>query len=144
MEELNSSTSPGWGWSVGGTTSSPVGMIPTTGRVNTSTASTPPAIMAPMAAGVTGVWVGRSISPAHTSSPICRMCCQGAAASWRTAFSPSHSTSSIITTASFPSGRGSPVSTTVNCVGSRVTGVVSVAPKVSAAATAMPSMAQAG
>ena len=100
--------------------------------------------MAPMAAGVMGVRAGRSISPAHTSSPICRTCCQGAAASWRTALSPSHSTSSIITTQSVPSGSGSPVSTTVNRPGARVTGVVSVAPKVSAACTAMPSMAQAG
>ena len=53
MEELNSITSPGPGSAVGGTTSSPVGMMPTTGPASTSTSSTPAASMAPMAAGET-------------------------------------------------------------------------------------------
>ena len=79
MEELNSMMSPGFGSVQGGTISSPVGMMPTTGLAITSSASTPPAIMAPMAAGVTSMKLGRIISPAQTSSPIWRMCCQGAA-----------------------------------------------------------------
>lgn len=53
-------------------------------------------------------------------------------------------TSSTITTASQPSGMGSPVSTTVKSPSERTTGVVSVAPKVALAARAMPSMALAG
>lgn len=69
---------------------------------------------------------------------------QGAAA-WRMTACPSaKTTSSTMMTASCPSGRGSPVSTTAYCSGARETGVVSLAPKVSAAVTAMPSMAQAG
>src|SRR3954452_15064375 len=48
-----------------------------------------------------------------------------------------------MTTASKPSGRGSPVSTTTNAPGSRNTGVLSLAPTVSAARTAMPSIAEA-
>ena len=79
MEELNSTMSPGFGSAVGGTISSPVGMIPTTGRRSTSASSTPAASMAPMAAGEMTAREPRIISPAHTSSPICRMCCQGAA-----------------------------------------------------------------
>ena len=46
-----------------------------------------------------------------------------------------------MTTASQPSGSASPVSTTVNA--GSVRGAVSVAPKVSAARTAMPSIAAA-
>ena len=46
-----------------------------------------------------------------------------------------------MTTASQPSGIGSPVSTTVKRPARSVTGVVSVAPKVSAAHRATPSMA---
>ena len=118
--------------------------MPTTGLASTSTSSTPAASMAPMAAGEMGVWPGRSISPAQMSSPIWRTCCQGAAA-WRiTAWPCVNTTSSTMMTASRPSGRGSPVSTSVYCSGERDTGVVSLAPKVSAARTAMPSMAQAG
>ncbi len=79
------------------------------------------------------------------SSPICRMCCQGTAAAWRrTEPSSCPTTSSAITTASQPSGTGSPVSTAVNASAPSVTGVVSVAPKVALASRAMPSMAQAG
>src|SRR3954463_12398040 len=48
-----------------------------------------------------------------------------------------------MTTASKPSGSGSPVSTTTYALGSRCTGVLSVAPTVSAARTAMPSIAEA-
>ena len=48
-----------------------------------------------------------------------------------------------MTTASKSSGSGSPVSTTANVPGSRKTGVLSLAPTVSAARTAMPSMADA-
>ena len=55
MEELNSRMSPGFGSAQGGTISSPVGIMPTTGLRMTSTSSTPPAIMAPMAEGVTSV-----------------------------------------------------------------------------------------
>ena len=44
-------------------------------------------------------------------------------------------------TASQPSGIGSPVSTTVNCASESVTGVVSVAPKLSRAQRATPSIA---
>ena len=70
------------------------------------------------------------------------MCCQGAAAPWiMTDPSPWGTISSTMTTASQPSGIWSPVSTTVNRSGARTTGVVSVAPKVSAARRAMPSMA---
>ena len=46
-------------------------------------------------------------------------------------------------TASQSPGIGSPVSTTVYCPPESVTGVVSVAPKVSRACTATPSMAEA-
>ncbi len=48
-----------------------------------------------------------------------------------------------MTTASKPSGSGSPVSTTTYAAGSRKTGAVSLAPTVSAARTAMPSIAAA-
>ena len=80
MEELNSMMSPGLGSAQGGMISSPVGMMPTRGLQITGISSTPPAIMAPMAEGLTSIWAGRIISPAQTSSPIWRMCCQGAAA----------------------------------------------------------------
>ena len=142
MEPLNSRMSPGLGSVQGGMISSPVGMIPTTGLRITRSSKTPPAIMAPMAAGVTVICPGRIISPAHTSSPIWRICCHGAAAAWMVMEPSSFFTrSSTMITASRPSGTGSPVSRTVNCSGCRVTGVVSVAPKVSLAQTATPSMA---
>src|SRR3954467_3158308 len=48
-----------------------------------------------------------------------------------------------MTTASRPSGSGSPVSTTTNAPLSRKTGVLSLAPTVSAARSAMPSIAEA-
>ena len=80
MEELNSRMSPGFGSAQGETISSPVGMMPTSGRARTSSSVTPPAISAPTAAGDTSVKPGRIISPAQISSPIWRMCCQGAAA----------------------------------------------------------------
>src|SRR3954469_9905377 len=48
-----------------------------------------------------------------------------------------------MTTASKPSGSGSPVSSTTYAPASRCTGVLSLAPTVSAARTAMPSMAEA-
>src|SRR3954451_8850016 len=48
-----------------------------------------------------------------------------------------------MTTASTPSGSGSPVSTTTYAPGSTNTGVLSLAPTVSAARTAMPSIADA-
>ena len=88
------------------------------------------------------MWLGRIISPAQTSSPIWRICCQGAAAAWMV-MEPSafFTMSSTMITASRSSGMGSPVSSTINCSGLRVTGVVSVAPKVSFAVTATPSMA---
>ena len=142
MEELNSIMSPGLGSEQGGTISSPVGMIPTTGFARTSTSRTPPAIMAPIAAGVISISPGRIISPAQTSSPIWRMCCHGAAGAWMVTEPSSFRTiSSTMITASQPSGMGSPVSTTVNCPSRRVTGVVSVAPKLPFANNAMPSMA---
>ena len=142
MEELNSRMSPGLGLAQGGMISSPVGMMPTTGRRMTSSSSTPPAIMAPMAAGLTSMKPGRIISPAQISSPIWRMCCQGAAAAWMVMLPSSFFTmSSTMMTASQPSGIGSPVSTTANCSGVSVLGVVSVAPKLSAAWIATPSMA---
>jgi hypothetical protein len=51
---------------------------------------------------------------------------------------------SIMTTASYPGGMGSPVSTQTICEPTaRLTGEVSVAPLVSAARTAIPSMAEA-
>ena len=80
MVELNSMISPSPGSARGGTISSPVGMMPMTGLRKTSTSRMPAASMAPMAAGVMRAWEVRSISWAHTSSPIWRMCCQGAAA----------------------------------------------------------------
>ena len=46
MEELNSTISPGFGSALGGTISSPVGMMPILGRRSTSTDSTPAASMA--------------------------------------------------------------------------------------------------
>ena len=142
MEELNSRMSPGFGSAQGGTISSPVGMMPTTGFASTSASSTPPAIRAPMAAGVISMKLGRIISPAQISSPIWRMCCQGAAGAWIVTLPSSFLTSSsTMMTASQPSGMGSPVSTSVNCPGRSVTGVVSVAPKLSRAKSAMPSMA---
>ena len=70
------------------------------------------------------------------------MCCQGAAAAWMVMEPSSFLTmSSTIITVSRSSGMGSPVSSTMNCSGLKVTGVVSVAPKVSLAFTATPSMA---
>src|SRR3954466_2418680 len=48
-----------------------------------------------------------------------------------------------MTTASKPSGSASPVSTTTYALGSRCTGVLSLAPTVSAARTAIPSIAAA-
>ena len=61
IEELNSRISPGAGSGVGGTISSPVGMIPTTGFFRTNTSVTPAAIIAPIAA---------VIPPAATSSAL--------------------------------------------------------------------------
>ena len=134
MEELNSRMSPGFGSAQGGMISSPVGMMPTTGLARTSSSRTPPAIMAPMAAGVTSMKLGRIISPAQTSSPIWRICCQGAAGAWMVTLPSSFLTSSsTMMTASQPSGMGSPVSSSVNCPFRSVTGVVSVAPKLSLA-----------
>ncbi len=52
MAELNSGIAPGRGRSVGGTISSPVGMMPTTGFFSTGTRVTPLASIAPAAAGV--------------------------------------------------------------------------------------------
>ena len=115
MEPLNSRISPGLGSVQGGIISSPVGMMPTTGLRMTSISSTPPAIMAPMAEGETVIWEGRIISPAQISSPIWRMCCQGAAAAWMVMVPSSFFTiSSTMMTASQPSGMGSPVSRTMN------------------------------
>ncbi len=107
--------SPGFGSAQGGMISSPVGMMPTTGRRMTSTTRTPPAIMAPIAAGLISMKLGRIISPAQISSPICRICCHGAAAAWIVMLPLSFLTmSSTIMTASQFSGIGSPVSTTTN------------------------------
>ena len=144
IEELNSTMSPGPGSEQGSTSSSPVGMMPTTGRRQTSHSSTPAASMAPTADGLISVREGRIISPAQMSSPIWRTCCQGAAAA-RRRMPPSGrgSMSSAMMTASQPSGRGSPVSTGMYCPAASSTGVVSVAPKVREAASATPSMAQA-
>ena len=113
-EELNSMISPFSGAEVGGTISSPVGMIPNSGRFLTGISVTPPAKNAPISAGVTAVLVGAIISPIQMSSPTCRTCCQGGTAA-RSVTLPASSliTSSAITTASAPSGSGSPVSTTV-------------------------------
>ena len=142
MEELNSRISPGFGSAQGGMISSPVGMMPTTGLRMTSASRTPPAIIAPMAAGVISMKLGRIISPAQISSPIWRICCHGAAAAWIVTLPSSFLTrSSTMMTASQPSGIGSPVSTTTNCSAVSVTGVVSVAPKLFFASKAMPSMA---
>ena len=78
---------------------------------------------------------------ALTSSPIVRTCCHGAAAE-RTSGTPSSQwTCSRITTASKPSGSGSPVSTSAWAGSAR--GDVSVAPSVSAARMAIPSIADA-
>ena len=55
MAPLNSRIWPGSGSAQGDTISSPVGMMPMTGRRTTGTLKTPPAIMAPMAAGDTAV-----------------------------------------------------------------------------------------
>ena len=86
--------------------------------------------------------LGRIISPAQISSPIWRICCQGAAAAWIVMLPSSFLTmSSTMMTASQPSGIASPVSTTTNWFSRRVTGVVSVAPKLSLARRATPSMA---
>ena len=144
IEELNSIISPGLGSAHGGTISSPVGIIATRGLLKTSTLRTPPAISAPTAAGVIFVYDGSIISPAHISSPICRTFFHGAAGAWIVTLpSGSCTSSSTIITASQPSGRGSPVSTTVKLSMPSVTGVVSVAPKLSLAARAIPSIAQA-
>ena len=134
--------SPGFGSAHGATISSPVGIIATRGFLKTSSSSTPPAMSAPTADGVIRVYEGRIISPAHMSSPIWRMCCHGAAGAWIVTLPSGLCTSSsTIMTASQPAGIGSPVSTTVNCPAASVTGVVSVAPKLSFAFIAMPSMA---
>ena len=73
---------------------------------------------------------GSSSSVALTSSPIVRTCCHGAAAARTSGTPSSQCTCSRMTTASKPSGSGSPVSTTA-CAGS-ARGDVSVAPSVSA------------
>ena len=145
IAELNSIILPGFGSSVGGIISSPVGIMPTVGRRITLTFITPPASIAPITAGVISVYDGSIISPAHISSPICLICCHGAAGAVILAEPSSpYITSSIIITASQSSGTGSPVSTTVNPSLFSSTGAVSVAPKVSSALIAMPSMALAG
>ena len=91
---------------------------------------------------MTSVKLGRIISPAQISSPIWRICCQGAAGAWIVTLpSAFRTSSSAMMTASQPSGMGSPVSTTVYFSSVSVTGVVSVAPKLSAAKSAIPSIA---
>ena len=78
---------------------------------------------------------------ALTSSPMVRTCCHGATAA-RTSGTPASQWScSRMTTASKPSGSGSPVSTTAKPGTRRA--AVSVAPTVSAARTAIPSIAAA-
>ena len=80
MVELNSMMSPGFGFSLGATSSLPVGIIPTIGLQITGISSTPEAKRAPSAEGLSSVKLGTTISPAAISSPIWRTCCQGVAA----------------------------------------------------------------
>ena len=78
--ELNSIISPFSGSVVGATISSPVGIIPASGRLITSISVIPPAKSAPQSEGVSLVPEGAIISPIHISSPTCRTFCQGTAA----------------------------------------------------------------
>jgi hypothetical protein len=141
ISEFVSTSSPGPGSAPSGRTSSPVGMTTTWGARRTRSAVWP---AAPAAARSTGRrrWPsGSSSSVALTSSPIVRTCCHGATAARTSGVPSSQWTCSRITTASQPSGSASPVSTTAKRPTAR--GAVSVAPNVSAARTAMPSIAAA-
>ena len=147
IRELNSGMSPGLRGAPMGVNSSPVGIIVTRGRRRTGTAVRPAAAQAPRSAGVMRWFSGSTNSVATISSPSGRTCCQGATGSdTRTVpgSAGSRCTCSIITTASIPIGMGSPVSTqTAWLPTSSATGRVSVAPTVSDARTAMPSIAAA-
>ena len=147
ISELNSGMSPGFRGAPMGASSSPVGIIVTRGRRRTGTVVRPAAAQAPRSAGVMRWFSGSTNSVATMSSPSGRTCCHGATGSdTRTVAGSAGSrcTCSIITTASMPNGMGSPVSThTAWLPTAKAVGRVSVAPTVSAARTAMPSMAAA-
>jgi hypothetical protein len=127
-----------------GRISSPVGTRTTRGARRTSTAVTPAEAAAARSNGRSRWPEGSKSSPAATSSPIDRTWVHGAVAA-RSSASPAEvrCTSSRMTTASRPGGIGSPVSTTSKSPTASSSGRLSVAPKVSAARTAMPSMAAA-
>ena len=86
---------------------------------------------------------GKSSSVATMSSPMRRTCRQGGTeTSTRALPSSVRTTSSIMTTASYPLGKASPVLTwTKSLPGASRAGAPSLAAKVSEARVAMPSMA---
>ena len=141
ISELVSTSSPGAGSEPSGRTSSPVGITMTCGARRTVSVVWPAAPAAARSTGRSRWPSGSSSSVALTSSPIVRTCCHGAAAARTSGTSSSQCSCSRMTTASQPSGSASPVSTMRKAAILR--GAVSVAPKVSAARTAMPSIAAA-
>ena len=140
-----STTSPGPGLLA--TSSSPVGITLAVGRSYTSTASSPVDFSSPRSDGRSR-WPGSyRCWPSATSSPTGATFSPPATASNTSSRSPRTSTCSTMTTASAPSGRSLPVWTRLArfaptaSATSRTTGDRSLAPNVSSALTAKPSIA---
>ena len=138
-------TSPGPTGSPGLFTSLPVGTKAQVGRGITETSATWEAISAPTSDGVSRRPPVTMSSVATMSSPRRRTCCHGeAAAMISMTSSVGWWTSSIMMTASYPSGMRSPVLMGPAPSGMGiVTGLPSLAANVSSAFTAKPSIAAA-
>ena len=121
----------------------PVGKIATSGFFTTSIFNMPAERSTPISIGLILWLLGSIISPATISSPIGLICCHELADAM--IFTPSSvsTISSAMITASQGGCIGSPVSTMTYWSSLRITGFVSVAALVSAAFTAMPSIADA-